>query len=77
MRSEVAGQVLLGGAENASAPLLVAALGRRLGGARRRRHLQTLASKGSCRHERRGEERRGWRRRERRREATRSGCQMA
>ena len=36
---EVAGGVLLGGAEDAGAPLLVAALGRRPGRARRRSHL--------------------------------------
>jgi hypothetical protein len=33
------GGVFLGGAEDARAPLLVAALGRHLGGPRRRRHL--------------------------------------
>ena len=48
MRGEVAGGVLLGGAENAGAPLLVAALGRRPGGARRRRHLETLRGEVSC-----------------------------
>jgi hypothetical protein len=39
VRGEVAGGELLGGAEDAGAPLLVAALGRRPGGPRRRRHL--------------------------------------
>jgi len=48
VRGEVAGGVLLGGAENAGAPLLVAALGRRPGGARRRRHLETLRGEVSC-----------------------------
>lgn len=37
---EVARGVLLGGAEDSGAPLLVAALGRRPGGPRRRRHLK-------------------------------------
>jgi hypothetical protein len=54
VRGEVAGGELLGGAEDAGAPLLVAALGRRPGGARRGRHLQTLAGWGSCGCERRG-----------------------
>jgi hypothetical protein len=69
MRGEVAGRVLLGGAEDAGAPLLVAALGRRPGGARRRRHLQTLAGKGSCGRERRGEWRRETTRKEERGDA--------
>jgi hypothetical protein len=39
---EVAGGVLPGGAEDAGAPLLVATLGRRPGGPRRRRHLSRV-----------------------------------
>jgi hypothetical protein len=39
VRGEVAGGVLLGGPEDAGAPLLVAALGRSPGWPRRRRHL--------------------------------------
>lgn len=39
---EVAGGVLLGWSEDASAPLLVAALGRSPGQARRRRHVSSV-----------------------------------
>jgi hypothetical protein len=47
MRGEVAGGVLVRGAEYASATLLVAPLRQHPGGARRRRHVGTLACKGS------------------------------
>ena len=43
VRGEVAGGVLLGGPEDAGAPLLVAALGRSPGRARRSRHASSLA----------------------------------